>query len=129
MTTEENKDVVRRFITEVLVGGQLDRLDELAAPTYVNRSFGVDLEAFKGMLAVLADALPERRFDIDELIAEGEVVVARFTGEMRDASGKAIPFRGLTYYRVVEGRIVEDDPFTSPDLAQQLSPLLPTPPA
>jgi len=32
-------------------------------------------------------------------------------------------------YRVVEGRIVEDDPFTSPDLAQQLSPLLPTPPA
>ena len=29
METEHNKDVVRRFITEVLVGGQIDRMDEL----------------------------------------------------------------------------------------------------
>ena len=51
METEHNKDVVRRFITEVLVGGQIDRIDELVAPNYVNRAFGVDLAAFKGMLA------------------------------------------------------------------------------
>ncbi len=127
MATDHNKDVVRRFIAEVLVGGQLDRLDELVAPNYVNRAFGADLAAFKGMLAGLATALPDRRFDIEELVAEGDAVVARFTAEMRDASGKAIPFRGLTYYRLADGRIVEDDPMTTPDLAQALGPLMATP--
>ena len=70
MAIDQNKDVVRRFINEVLSGGQLDRLDELLAPGYVNRAFGVDLPAFKEMLGALAGALPERRFDVEELIAE-----------------------------------------------------------
>lgn len=129
MATDQNKDVVRRFITEVLAGGQLDRVDELLAPTYVNRAFGVDLEAFKGMLAVLAAALPDRRFDIEDLVAEGDAVVARFTSEMRDANGKTRSVRGLTYYRLAEGRIVEDDPMTTPDLAQEIGPLMATAPA
>ncbi len=60
MAADQNKDVVRRFITEVLSGGQLDRVDELCAPSYVNRAFGADLAAFKEMLAGLAAALPER---------------------------------------------------------------------
>jgi predicted ester cyclase len=129
METDHNKDVVRRFMTEVLVGGQIDRMDELVAPSYVNRAFGVDLEAFKEMLAGLAAALPDRRFDIQDLVAEGDAVVARFTGEMRDGNGNTISFRGLTYYRLADGRIVEDDPMTTPDLTQQLGPLMATPPA
>jgi predicted ester cyclase len=124
MATDQNKDVVRRFIKEVLSGGQLDRVDELLAPSYVNRAFGVDLPAFKGMLPGLVAALPERRFDIEELIAEGDAVVARYTGEMRDQSGKTISVRGLTYYRLVDGLIVEDEPITSPDLTAELGPLL-----
>jgi hypothetical protein len=31
MSTEQNKAVVRRFITEVLVGGQVDLVDDLLA--------------------------------------------------------------------------------------------------
>jgi predicted SnoaL-like aldol condensation-catalyzing enzyme len=124
MPTDQNKDVVRRFIREVLSGGQLDRLDELCAPSYVNRAFGAELPAFKEMLAGLAAALPERRFDVEELIAEGNAVVARFTLEMRDPAGKTISVRGLTYYRLADGKIVEDDPITTPELTQELGPLL-----
>ena len=124
MAPDQNKDVVRRFIKEVLSGGQLDRIDELLAPNYVNRAFGVDLPAFKEMLTGLAAALPERRFDVEELIAEGDAVVARFTVEMRDPGGKAITVRGLTYYRLADGRIVEDDPITTPELTQELGPLI-----
>jgi ketosteroid isomerase-like protein len=124
MATDQNKEVVRRFINEVLSGGNLDRLDEVLAPNYVNRAFGVDLPAFKGMLPGLVAALPERRFDIEELIAEGDAVVARYTGEMRDRTGKPISVRGLTYYRLADGMIVEDEPITSPDLAAELGPLL-----
>jgi predicted ester cyclase len=124
MATDLNKDVVRRFITEILSGGQLDRVDEFLAPSYVNRAFGVDLPAFKGMLPGLVAALPERRFDIEELIAEGDAVVARYTSEMRDRSGKTISVRGLTYYRLTDGKIVEDDPVTTPELTAELGPLL-----
>jgi hypothetical protein len=56
-------------------------------------------------------------------------VVARFAGEMRDATGKTISVRGLTYYRLADGRIVEDDPFATPDLAQVLGPLIAPAPA
>jgi predicted ester cyclase len=124
MAVDQNKDVVRRFINEVLRDGHLDRIDQVLAPGYVNRAFGVDLPAFKGMLEGLAAALPERHFDIEELIAEGDAVVARYTNEMRDATGKTISVRGLTYYRLADGLIVEDDPITSPDLAAELGPLL-----
>jgi predicted SnoaL-like aldol condensation-catalyzing enzyme len=124
MATDQNKDVVRRFINEVLIGGHLDQIDQVLAPGYVNRAFGVDLPAFKGMLPDLVSALPERRVDIQELIAEGDAVVARYTMEMRDATGKTISVRGLTYYRLVDGLIVEDEPITSPDLTAKLGPLL-----
>jgi ketosteroid isomerase-like protein len=124
MAVEQNKDVVRRFIREVLSGGQLDRVDELCAPGYVNRAFGADLPAFKQMLAGLAAALPERRFDVEELVAEADAVVARFTLEMRDPTGKTISVRGLTYYRLADGKIVEDDPITTPELTQELGPLV-----
>lgn len=129
MAADQNKDVVRRFINEVLRDGHLDRIDQVLAPTYVNRAFGVDLAAFKGMLPALVAALPERRFDIEELIAEGDAVVARYTNEMRDAAGNTISVRGMTYYRLTDGRIVEDDPITTPDLAQALAPLLAPAPA
>jgi predicted ester cyclase len=124
MGTDQNKDVVRRFINEVLIGGHFDQIDQVLAPGYVNRAFGVDLPAFKVMLGGLAAALPERHFDIEELIAEGDAVVARYTNEMRDAAGNTVSVRGLTYYRLADGRIVEDDPITTPDLAAALGPLL-----
>ncbi len=108
----------------MLSGGRLDQIDELLAPGYINRAFGADLPAFKGMLPGLVSALPERQVDIEELIAEGDAVVARFTMEMRDVTGTVHSVRGLTYYRVTDGRILEDEPITSPDLIATLGPLL-----
>ncbi|MGA7272416.1 MAG: nuclear transport factor 2 family protein [Acidimicrobiia bacterium] len=122
--SEQNKAVVRRFITEVLQAGRLDLVDELLAPTYVNRTMGTDLPAFKGMLTALADALPVRRFDIEELIAEANAVVARFSWEAHDRNGGTLSVRGLTYYRITDGKIAEDEPITTPDLAQALAPLM-----
>jgi predicted SnoaL-like aldol condensation-catalyzing enzyme len=129
MAADNSKDVVRRFIEEVLADGKLDQIDELLAPGYVNRAFGAGLEAFKGMLTGLSATLPDRRFNIEDLVAEGDAVVARYTSEMRDRSGKTISVRGLTFYRLADGKIVEDDPITTPDLAQELGPLLGSPPA
>jgi predicted ester cyclase len=135
MSIEQNKAVVRRFITEVLSGGNVALADELLAPNYVNRLIGSDVAGFKGFLGALHSGLPDLRFDIHELVAEGDSVVARSTiegtntGSMMGAAptGKKVSARGLTYYRLVNGKIVEDDPFNTPDLAQALGIPMPAP--
>ena len=124
MSTEQNKAVVRRFMSEFLADGQLAAIDEVLGPSYVNRALGADLEAFKGFLPEIT-TLPVRRFNIENLVAEGDAVVARFTMEMGNAAGETVSARGLTYYRLADGKIVEDDPITTPDLVQELGKLLP----
>jgi len=124
MSSDQNKAVVRRFMTEVLAGGNVGLLDELLAPNYQNRTMGTDFAAFKGMLTGLVGAVPERRFVIEDLIAEGDAVVARFTMEATNTAGKHISLRGLTYYRLADDRIVEDEPITTPDLTQELGSLM-----
>jgi predicted ester cyclase len=128
MSTEQNKAVVRRFITEALSGRNVGLADEVLAPNYTNRMTGADLAAFKGMLTGMSTALSDVRFEIDELVAEGDAVVARWkmeathTGSLMGESptGKRISSRGLAYYRLEDGQIVEDDPLSTPDLLQAL---------
>jgi len=69
MSTDQNKAVVRRFITEVLIGGNVDVADEVLAPNYVNRTMGTDRAAFKAFIAT-SPVFSERRFDIEDLVAE-----------------------------------------------------------
>ena len=128
MSIEQNKTVVRRFVAEVLVGGNLDQIDELLAPNYRNRGLGgLDRAAFKATIGDLAAAIPHRSIDIENLVAEGDAVVARFAYEMAVPTGQTIMAHGLTYYALADGRIVEDDPITTPDIFQELGKLMPTP--
>jgi predicted ester cyclase len=118
MTTEQNKATVRRYINEVLVGGNVDLVDDLLGPDYVNAAMGgMDRAAFKAWLSTNS-AGPGGQMDLLDLIAEGDAVVARFTYGITLPSGESITARGMTYYRLDGGRIVEDDPITSPDLMQ-----------
>jgi predicted ester cyclase len=113
---------------EALSGRNLGLADEVLAPNYVNLMTGADLVAFKGMLIGMSTALANVQFEIDDLVAEGDSVVARWKMEATHSgslmgespSGKRLSFRGLTYYRLVNGQIVEDDPVSTPDLLQAL---------
>jgi predicted SnoaL-like aldol condensation-catalyzing enzyme len=125
MSIVKNKAVVRRFIKEVLGGGNVDLVDELLAPNYVNRPFGAsNRAAFKGVLSGLKAAVPLRDFKIDDLVAEGNSVV--FRGTMNTTiDGKKVSARIITYYRLARGKIVEDDPISAPDLSQLLGAMMP----
>lgn len=119
MSTEQNKAVVRRFMIEVLQGGDFDAFEDVVAPNYVNPAMGdADRGTFKGILSTMRAGI-SMHFDIEELLAEGDGVVARFSLEVT-RGGEKLTARGLTYYRLADGKIVEDDPFTRPDLAQLL---------
>ena len=127
MSTEQNKAIVRRFVTEVLVGGNVDLVDELLGSSYVNIGMGgMDRAAFKAWLAANS-AGPGGKMEIRDLVAEGDAVVARFTYAITLPDGQKIEARGLTYYRLADGRIVEDDPITSPDLMQAFAAQVPQP--
>ena len=129
MSTEENKRIVRRFINEVLAGGNVGAIDRLLAPDYANPSVGVtNRDAFKAVVSGLKSALPTRDFEIGDLVAEGDSVIFRGNLRVTLASGKKVLARVITYYRLKNGLIVEDEPISSPPLAELLGGMAPPKP-
>lgn len=126
MSTEENKIVVRRFITEVLGRGNIGAIDELLSPNYANPSMGVtNRDGFKGVVSGLKTAIPTREFEISDLVAEGDSVVFRGNMHYTFASGKKVTARIITFYRLAGGLIVEDEPISTPPLAELLKGMAP----
>jgi predicted SnoaL-like aldol condensation-catalyzing enzyme len=126
MNTTENKAIVRRFIKEVLGGGNIDLINELLAPNYVNPSMGVTNRAgFKAVISGLKASAPARDFEIVDLVAEGDSVVFRGKMNATLANGKKASARVITYYRLVDGKIAEDEPMSTPPLTELLSDMMP----
>src|SRR5664279_2436524 len=105
MTTDGNKTIVRRFIKEVLGEGNIDLIDELLAPDYVNPSMGVtNRTGFTAVISGLKSSAPTRDFEITNVVAEGDSVVFRGNMNVTLASGKKASARVITYYRLVNGK-------------------------
>jgi predicted ester cyclase len=83
VSAEENKALFRRTYEELLNRGDLSVADELVAPEFVNHEAlpGRDRgpESMRGLATMLRTAFPDLRFEIEELIAEGDVVAGRLT--------------------------------------------------
>jgi predicted ester cyclase len=133
MSIEENKTIVRRFVTEILEQGNMSVIDQLCAPNYVNRMTGQGIDSFKQIAGAMKSAISDYHLTIENLVGEGDDVVLRFTmtgtvtGSIMGSkpSGKSFSVRGITYYRLHNGKIVEDDPITNQDVMQLLGVKLP----
>ncbi len=124
MSLEANKAVVRQLY-EVVNGRQWDVLDRLFAPGYVHHSSpGHDMtlgELRQVMVATAGQtgAFPDLHARLDEIIAEGEKVMVRWTQSATHTSefmgipptGKRVTWSGINIFRVVDGRIAEDTPY------------------
>jgi steroid delta-isomerase-like uncharacterized protein len=120
MSTEENKAVVRRFFEELLSTDNLALADEILSPDFRFYFAGspdpMDLKRYKDFLAARRAAFPDRRFAVEDMIAEGDKVSARFTmrgthnGELRGIapSGREVTMSGIDIIRLKEGKMVED---------------------
>jgi predicted ester cyclase len=79
---EENKTIARRFLEEHMAKGNLDVIDELVAPDFVDRSLipgqGPTRKDFKRSVAEILEAFPITSFTIEEQVAEGELVVTKY---------------------------------------------------
>jgi predicted ester cyclase len=118
--SETNKDLIRRLLTEVDRGND-DVVDDYYSPDYVDhtpspvRSQAAGREGVRRAIAVFRRAFPDTRHTIDDLIAEGDRVVARVsarathTGEIfgHTPTGKVVTLTSIAVYRIVDGRIAE----------------------
>jgi len=109
--------VVRRYLTEVLAAGKLDKLDEIVAKTFVDRTPGVpDLRgpaAARRAQQKLRDAFVKVEYTPQALIAEGDQVAVRYlvlaTPKPEGGGPPPAPLLldGVALFRVSAGRIQE----------------------
>jgi predicted ester cyclase len=117
---DRNKDVIRRLLAEV-DRGNLDVVDTFYSPGYVDhtpsplRGLARGREGVRLAFALFQRAFPDTRHTIEDLVAEGDRVVARIqaqgthTGELfgHPPTGKDVTLTAIAIYRVVAGQIVE----------------------
>jgi steroid delta-isomerase-like uncharacterized protein len=133
MSAEGNKAIVRRF-WGVWEEGNIDLVDELLAPDYINHTPAspdqpTGPEGVKGVVAMFRSAIPDLRVVVEDLIAEGDKVVARYTlegtheGELFGVlpTGQRLSIKSIAVERVSDGKIREHWRVTdSLDMMQQL---------
>ena len=119
MDQQENEAVFRRFYEVLWNEGDLAVADELLSEDFVNRELGDEppphRELYKQGVLQTRSAYPDWWLVIEELVAEGDRVTARWraggthTGELEGVAptGKREEFVGTTTVRVVDGKIVE----------------------
>jgi len=116
----ENKALVRRWVEEIWNKGNLSVADEIFAPDYVaydpsTPDLGRGPEREKKATSLYRTAFPDLRLTIEDLVAEGDTVVTRWTargthkGELRGnaPTGKEFTVTGFTLVRVSRNRILE----------------------
>jgi steroid delta-isomerase-like uncharacterized protein len=118
MSTEENKSIVRRFETAVWNERNPSRVDEFFAPSHIFRAARnppLDREGHRQMIAHFQEAFPNGRNTSDELLADGDKVVQRWTfrgthdGTFQGIppSGRPVTLTGISIWRVEGDKIVE----------------------
>ena len=96
--------------------------DELLAPSYQG-----DRAGQKAFASAVPAAVGEQIFDIVDLVAEGDAVVARFNYRLTLLDGSMAKARGFVHCRLADGKIVAQDVMTNPDMMPVLAPLLAPP--
>ena len=139
MSAEESKAIVRRF-WGVWEEGNIDLVDELLAPDYINHTPAssdqpTGPEGVKGVVAMFRSAIPDLRVVVEDMIAEGDKVAVRYTlegtheGELFGVppTGQRLSIKSISVERVSDGKIIEHWRVTdSLDMMQQLG-AIPTP--
>lgn len=107
MATEDNKQLVRRFVEEVVAQRNPDAVDGLAAGEFA--------AAAKRWVSPFQSAFPDFRMEVVDLIAEGDTVVGHFrcSGTHR-GEWLGVPATGRRFenvdeiyiFRIRDGRLV-----------------------
>ena len=118
MAAEANKEIVRRVIEEGTNQKNLAVFDELVSSSFVDHEAGPEPggpEDEKELLSSVAEAFPDWRWEVQEMMAVDDKVITRYVargthrGEFMGAAptGKEVSFTGINIVRLKGGKIVE----------------------
>jgi len=116
-TTESNKEVIRKFLEEVINQNRLDRADDLVVEDFVELDplpgQRQGREGLKEVLGMMRAAFPDIHWMVEEMVAEGDTVASRFTwtgthrGEFLGvpATGRSVVVKGMVLDQLVGGKM------------------------
>jgi len=119
MSVEDNKAILVRFWEEIFNKGDVSLIDDLVAVDYLNHDLvpgeTPGSEGLKGFILYLRNAFPDIHFDIEQTVAEDDLVVSRWQstathrGEFMGIppTGLSAVLNGMAIHRVENGKIVE----------------------
>ena len=118
MSTEANKAVVRNFEEQVWNQRSPGKIGEFFATNHVFHGPGmtIDFLGHQQMVAHFQSAFPDGVNSSDDMVAEGDKVVTRWTGRGKHdgdlmgiaPTGKQVKVSGLTLSRLVNGKVIEE---------------------
>jgi steroid delta-isomerase-like uncharacterized protein len=118
MSTQQNKAILKRFISEVNKGN-FNVMDELFAEDlvdwYPSPGATPSREGFKQNLIGTRKTFPDFHWSLEDIIAEGDKVVYRLMMQGTDTggfmgmppTGKKVSFAGISILRFAHGKAVE----------------------
>jgi len=115
---EKNKAVARRVFEEIFNQGKFEAADAIYSPNFVNHGRTQDIglkedqDAARGWL----QAAPDLVMTVEMMVAEKDLVTVLWSGKGTltgsgnglTPTGKRIYVRGITIWRVVDGRLAEE---------------------
>jgi steroid delta-isomerase-like uncharacterized protein len=119
VTLEANKALIRRVFEEVIPAGDPRAMRDLMVPDFLDHDPlpGQPAGAAGGeyVVSTMHTAHPDLRFSIDDLVAQEDRVVIRWTlrgtntGPMlgRPPSGQPVELAAIVIFRIADGRIAE----------------------
>lgn len=117
--SEQNKALARRFYEDIMNKKMVDAIDELCSQDFIDHSAfpgqAPGIQGLKDSFSMFTKAFPDMGVEIEQMVAEGDTVVTRFTltgthkGELMGAAptGKKITFHAIDMLRVSGGKVVE----------------------
>lgn len=119
MSAEENKELIAYMIDQLVNQGNINVVDEVASPDFVEHEElppGVPNgpDAPKIMFQMMHGAFPDMHAEIEQLVAEGDMVVAYMTwsgtheGEFMGipATGNSMSIKVMDMFQVVDGQVI-----------------------
>lgn len=117
MSTSSNKDIVRRYQEGAWNIRDVNALEELIAP---DAQFQAYKSNWRDDLSAMLKAFPDVRVTIHEMVAEGDVVVSRWTLHGKHTyeivtpygpaapTGNEIVLTGISIFHLRDGKIVSE---------------------
>ena len=135
MTVDDNKATAARVFADIMQGGHLHLIAALFTPDVVGHDPGQEFHGRAALthgLASLRAAFPDLQFTVEDMVADGDTVAVRYTGQGTQQgpiwgippTGKRMRYTGILIWRFVAGQIAEH--WAEPDrlgILQQLGAL------